>query len=145
MQHGRVGQFRRVSAHIHGTVDGGHSVWRAVGDTSCGSVVRLLPEAFAVDETSKQITHSLTFITFQCIPSFSMCVLVYHPCRVTMQGGCLNLTMGNWTTTKVTVSATAERRLQVAPITTKYYCYYSLQHPRHCVRLYTVALHSCMS
>lgn len=43
-----------------------------------------------------------------------------RPFRDTMQGGCLNLMMVKLTTTKVTVSATAGRKLQVAPLMKRY-------------------------
>lgn len=52
--HRCVGQFHRVSAHIHRTADCSDSVWRTVRNISCCSVICLLPEAFAVDQTSKQ-------------------------------------------------------------------------------------------
>lgn len=72
MRHWCVGQFRRVAAHLHRTVNSGYSLWRALGDFSCCSSVCLLPETFAVDETSKQITPSLSLITFHYIQSLAV-------------------------------------------------------------------------
>lgn len=127
VRHWCVGQFRGVSAHVHRSVNCGYSVWRAFGNISCCSFICLLPETFAVDKTSKQIiTRNLTLVLHHFYHTdvifHTWIYLVCHPFRVTMQGGYLNLIMWKWTTTKATVSSTAERRLRLAPLMTKY-CY----------------------
>lgn len=67
MRHWCIGQFRRVSSHIHRTVDSGYSVWGTFGNFSCCSSVFLLPETFAADETSKQRTHKLKSVPWNII------------------------------------------------------------------------------
>lgn len=64
------------------------------------------------------IAHSSDYL--QRIISVLMCTNLCFALRDTTQGGCLNLMMGGWTRTRVTVSATAERRLPWAPIMIKY-------------------------
>lgn len=64
MWHRRVGQFHRVSSHLHGAADCGDSVRRAFWNTGCGFSLRLLSQTFAVDETSKQVTQGFDLNTF---------------------------------------------------------------------------------